>query len=155
LQDPPKFTQIGIFVLPSGNTVSYLTDVAVAGQEHPDSAIDGGAEVGDREVDPGKLESPGFVSFTEEDLANVQIIEFEFEDPNMSLKDLSFFNKSLSLTDLAQDPAPEPLQVTQPSELLFFVAILMLRYPQSGLDTTWSKIQRLLNLQLCIIPALF
>ena len=45
-------------------------------------------------------QSSTFEDFTEEDLANIEIIEYEFEDPNMSLKDLSIFDKSLSLADL-------------------------------------------------------
>lgn len=48
-----------------------------------------------------------FVTYTEEDLANMEVIEYEFEDPNMSLRDLGIFDKSLSLTDLRGEDAEE------------------------------------------------
>ena len=47
------------------------------------------------------VESPE--SYTEEDLANLEIIEYEFEDSNMSIKDLSIFDRSLSLADLREE----------------------------------------------------
>jgi hypothetical protein len=40
-------------------------------------------------------------------LANMEIIEYEFEDPNMSLKDLGILDRSLSLTDLRQGEEEE------------------------------------------------
>lgn len=53
------------------------------------------------------LQSHEFENYTEEDLANMEIIEYEFEDPNMSLKDLSIFDKSLSMADLREEHQEE------------------------------------------------
>lgn len=43
-----------------------------------------------------------FVTYTEEELAHMEVIEYEFEDPNMSLSDLGIFDRSLSLMDLRE-----------------------------------------------------
>jgi hypothetical protein len=37
----------------------------------------------------------------------MEVIEYEFEDPNMSLKDLGILDRSLSLTDLRQGEEEE------------------------------------------------
>ena len=53
------------------------------------------------EVKEDEIKSPE--SYTEEDFANMEIIEYEFEDSNMSIRDLSIFDKSLSLADLREE----------------------------------------------------
>ena len=79
-------------------------------------------------------ESDKFVSFTEEDLANMMVIEYEFEDPNMSLSDLSIFNKSLSLTDLREEVEEDGEQEEAPTAedqkvrmLLSLLSIFLIR----------------------------
>ena len=79
-------------------------------------------------------ESDKFVSFTEDDLANMMVIEYEFEDPNMSLSDLSIFNKSLSLTDLREEVEEDGEQEEAPTAedqkvrmLLSLLSIFLIR----------------------------
>jgi hypothetical protein len=54
-----------------------------------------------KDVKEDEIKSPE--SYTEEDFANMEIIEYEFEDSNMSIQDLSIFDKSLSLADLREE----------------------------------------------------
>ncbi len=91
-------------------TTEPSPDEAEADESSSDSDKEIIQENSDQKESMNPPQSSEFESYTEEELANIEIIEYEFEDPNMSIKDLSIFDKSLSMADLRDEHQEEVLR---------------------------------------------